>query len=84
MSLSKMSDMASKVAGLETRFAEMESQFSSSFARLEAMLSGLGTQGPTAQGSSGSTTKPVQSLGNSPAPATAGGFIIDTAAGTGS
>jgi hypothetical protein len=84
MSLSKMSDTASKVAGLETRFAEMESQFSSSFARLEAMLSGLGTQGLTAQGSSGSTTKPVQSLANSPAPATAGGFIIDKAAGTSS
>jgi hypothetical protein len=45
MSMSKMSDTASKVANLETRFDQMENQFSSSFARLESILSGLGTQG---------------------------------------
>jgi hypothetical protein len=43
-SVSRMSDTASKVAGLETRFEKMESQFSTSFARLEAIISGLGTQ----------------------------------------
>jgi hypothetical protein len=85
MSVSKMSDTGSKVAGLETRFVEMESQFSSSFACLETMLSGLGTQGLNAKTSStGSNTTPVQLLANSPAPAKAGGSILDKAAGMGS
>jgi hypothetical protein len=72
-SVSKMSDTASKVATLENRFQQMETQFSSSFARLEAMLSGLGTQGQTACRRSGGFTTPVLSLANPPVPDDAGG-----------
>jgi hypothetical protein len=46
-----MSDTASKVVNLETRFDKMEMQFSSSFARLKSMLSGLGTHGLSADNS---------------------------------
>jgi hypothetical protein len=83
-SVSRLSDTASKVAGLETRFQQMESQFSSSFARLEAMLYGLGTHGLAAtNGSSGSTNPPVHSSVNLPAPDYAGGPVDHRAAGTG-
>jgi hypothetical protein len=63
-SISRMSDTASKVAGLETRFEQMESQFSSSFARLEAILSGIGNHSLTAvnTSSSGSNNKPMDLL----------------------
>jgi hypothetical protein len=44
--VSKMSDTAYKVATLENRIQQMETQFSSSFARLEQMLSDLGTKKP--------------------------------------
>jgi hypothetical protein len=74
MSISKMSDTASKVANLETRFDQMENQFSSSFARLESILSGLGTQGLYADNSSTGNHKPPEhSLANPPAPDFAGG-----------
>jgi hypothetical protein len=85
MSMSKMSDTASKVANLETRFDQMETQFSSSFARLESILSGLGTQGLYADNSSTGNYKPlVQSLANPPAPDRAGGSTQCRAAGHGS
>jgi hypothetical protein len=42
-SLSRMSDTASKVASLETRFDKMETQITNAFARLEAIFSGTGT-----------------------------------------
>jgi hypothetical protein len=83
-SVSRLSDTASKVAGLETCFEQKESQFCSSFARLEAMLSGLGTQRLAAASSStGSNTTPGISLANHPYPATAGGSN-HRAAGSGS
>jgi hypothetical protein len=73
-SVSKMSDTASKVATLENRFQQMETQFSSSFARLKAILSGLSTQGQTAGSrSGGGFTTPVLSLANPPVPDEAGG-----------
>jgi hypothetical protein len=83
----KMSDTASKVAGLETRFEQMEMQFLSLFSRLEAMLSGMKPQSLSAVNSSsiGGTTTPVCSLANHPTPVTAGGSISESrATGTGS
>jgi hypothetical protein len=44
-SVSRMSDTASKVAGLETCFEKMETQFTTAVARLEAIFSGMGTKG---------------------------------------
>jgi hypothetical protein len=80
-SLSCMSDTASKVAGLELQFENMESQFSESFARLEAILSGLGTNRLSANvsGSTGSKNNPVQ-LANLPVSVNAGGFTNSKAA----
>jgi hypothetical protein len=72
MSVSRMSDTASKVAGLETRFEKMEMQFSSSFARLEAIISSLGPQSLATKSSSGSNQTPVHSA-NHPASVSAGG-----------
>jgi hypothetical protein len=74
-SVSKMSDTASKVATLENRFQQMETQFSSSFTQLEQMLSVLGTNSLAANttGSSGINTIPVLSSANHPAPNTASG-----------
>jgi hypothetical protein len=77
MSMSKMSDTASKVANLETRFDQMENQFSSSFARLESILSGLGTLGNTQLPNSGSlnnNNSPMSSLANPPSSVYAGGI----------
>jgi hypothetical protein len=83
MSVSRMSDTASKVAGLETCFEQMETQFTSSFARLEAIISGLGSQClATNNSSTGSKQTPVQSV-NLPASASAGGSSTG-AAGQGS
>jgi hypothetical protein len=83
-SVSRLSDTASKVACLETRFEQMESQFCSSFARLEAMLSGIGTQRLAANPSStGSITKPGNSLANHPSQAIVGSST-HSAAGSGS
>jgi hypothetical protein len=84
-SLSRLSDTASKVAGLETRFEQMEFQFSSSFARLEVMLTGLGTNSLVAGNTSctGSTTTPVNKMANPPPPASAGNSH-SRVAGTGS
>jgi hypothetical protein len=65
-SVSRMSDMASKVAGLETRFEQMETHFISSFARLEAMLSGLNPTLPAPMGNVNSTPTLVCSLANPP------------------
>ncbi len=84
MSMSKMSDTASKVANLETRFDQMENQFSSSFARLERILSGLGTQGLYADSSTSHHKPPEHLLANPPAPDTAGGSTHSRAAGHGS
>jgi hypothetical protein len=82
-SVSRMSDTASKVAGLETHFKKMESQFTSSFARLEAIISGIGTASLHAiSGSTGSSQTLMQSA-NPPALVNAGGFG-DEAAGLGS
>jgi hypothetical protein len=83
-SVSRMSDTASKVAGLETRFEQMETQFSTSFTRLEAILSGLSTPSLAAaqNSSTGSTTTPVVKLASPPAPAIAGNS--SGAAGNGS
>jgi hypothetical protein len=78
-----MSDMASKVAGLETHFKQMETQFTSSFAWLEAIISGLGTRSLHASsGSKGGTQTPTQSA-NPPASVYAGGSV-NRAAGLGS
>jgi hypothetical protein len=83
-SMSRLSDTASKVAGLETRFEQMETQFTTSFARLEAMLFGLGSQRlPNTTGSLGSSQTPVRSTANPPTSVTAGGTISDSAAGQG-
>jgi hypothetical protein len=56
-----MSDTASalKEATLETRLTKMESQFSSTFARLEVILSGLSPQGLAADSKSGGSNPPV-------------------------
>jgi hypothetical protein len=84
-SVSKMSDTASKVATLENRFEKMETQFSSSFARLESLLSGLGTQSlAVTSNSSGSRTTPVQTLANHPTPDNAGDSTPCGVAGRGS
>ncbi len=84
-SVSKMSDTASKVAGLETHFEQMETQFSSSFARLEAMLKGLGPQSLAAGQASGKgrDITPVNKLANPPSPKEAG-CSLSGAAGDGS
>jgi hypothetical protein len=82
-SISRMSDMASKVAGLETRFEQMETQFTSSFARLEAIISGLSTKSLHASsGSTGGYQTPKQSA-NHQAPVNAGGSS-NRATGSGS
>jgi hypothetical protein len=79
-----MSDTASKVAGLENRYQQMESQFTTSFLRLEVIISGLGFQSLAANtGSLGSIQTPVPSSVNLPAPDSAGGFINNKAAGSG-
>ncbi len=82
-SMSCLSDTASKVAGLETRFEQMETQFTTSFARLEVMLFGLGSQRlPNTTGSLGSSQTPVCSTANPPTSVT-GGTISDSAASQG-
>ncbi len=84
-SVSKMSDTASKVATLENRFEKMETQFSSSFARLESILSGLRTQSLAVTSNSlGSRTTPVQTLANHPTPDNAGDSMPSGVAGRGS
>jgi hypothetical protein len=72
MSVSRMSDTASKVAGLETRFEQMEMQFTSSFVRLEAIISSLSSQRLATKSSTGSKQTPLHSA-NHPASASAGG-----------
>jgi hypothetical protein len=71
MSISRMSDTVSKVAGLETRFEKMETQFNASFARLEAILSGINPQLPKS-GSSNNNNTPVSSVANPPSSVSAG------------
>jgi hypothetical protein len=84
-SISKMSDTASKVATLENRFEKMETQFSSTFDRLESILSGLVTQSlAVTSNSSGSRTTPVQTLANHPTPDNASDSTPCGVAGRGS
>jgi hypothetical protein len=72
-SISRMSDTASKVVGLETRFEKMETQFNTSLARLEAILSGINTQLPNS-GSSNNNNPPVSLSANPPSSVYAGGI----------
>jgi hypothetical protein len=81
-SVSRMSDTASKVEGLENRLEQMESHFTSSFARLEAILAGLGSH-RQAVTSTGSSKTPVTTSANHPTPDTAGGSTHNRAAGQG-
>jgi hypothetical protein len=84
-SVSRMSDTASKVADLESRFVHMETQFCSSFARLEAMLSGLKPNSLAAASSCPDRLNtPVNSSANHPSPVTAGGSTTHRATGPGS
>jgi hypothetical protein len=84
-SVSRMSDTASKVTGLEIHFKKMESQFTTALARLEAIFSGIGTHSLSSAtaDSTGSITKPVHSTANPLAPASAGGTSSSSAAGSG-
>jgi hypothetical protein len=68
-SVSRMSDTASKVAGLETCFEKMETQFTTAVARLEAIFSGMGTKGLSSVSTEvpGSINNPAHSLANHPA-----------------
>jgi hypothetical protein len=85
-SVSKMSDTASKVATLETRFEHMETQFNSSLARLEMILSSFHTNSQAAiqNNSQGRISTPVYLLANHPPPDSAGGDTVSEAAGHGS
>jgi hypothetical protein len=83
-SMSHLSDTASKVASLETRFEQMETQFTTSFVRLEEILFSLGTQRlPNTTGSPNISQTPLYSMANHPASDSAGGTISDSAAGQG-
>jgi hypothetical protein len=83
-SMSRLSDTASKVAGLETRFEQMETQFSTSFARLEEILVSFGPQClPNTKGSLNTLQTPMFSTANHPASDYASGTIFDSAAGQG-
>jgi hypothetical protein len=63
----------------------METKFTSSFARLEAIISGLGSHSlATNNSSTGSKQTPVQPLVNPPASAITGGSLEKDVAGTGS
>jgi hypothetical protein len=83
-SVSRMSDTASKVAGLETKFQQLKSQFASSFLRLETIISNLGNQSLAANVcSTGSNQTLVPTSANLPASVSASGSTQNRAAGPG-